>query len=817
MNISTLHPQWIRKELRQLVPLVLTIIVLVLVLMVASMLTEQQSTISPMFLFIAIPALFAVGAGAMSVSQEKETRTLAWLTSMPISPNQLVWSKLVAAIICWAALWVLSLSIIFILNAVTPSLFWLHNFNSPDNHPIYSRWFFYWLVNSFYLLVCSFATAWYFRSTMGALITLMILAAVPIVLRFIGTYIQSPGHALNSSVYDPKFLASMLWLVFSLAIVCWRLPIISRRSLAPVQAPVNLNPYQSAALDVSPTPQTLGPVQGQWTAMLWQFFQQNRTPYLILFAIGILPFLLATVGIIDNTLSNNHSSSWVHGVFVIGTFLATVWTGVLVFHGDGIHERIRFFSDRGVHPIKVWLTRQAFPLAFVCVAALCYRVVLGMEEKWGDSAVSLTALLATMVINFGFSQWVSQVTRNPILGVIGAPIMSLAAMAFLAWAVTFIGIPLLMALLMLLLPLLATLISMRDWMDRRFGWRYWLRHVAFLAVLIALPLGYWYRVVVSVPTMPVAMQLEMTQLARSLGVKDDPDSQHNLLPLHVSMGWFVDSEDLSDVNYAPDEVRATAESTPKEILEGLKLRVRVNGGRGIDLSDSDMLEFEGRILLALQAMQTDPKSESAQQDYRDELELLYYLAGQLRRSYTLICQEKADIAEIALIRELTRPTAKQAIGAELYRSIATLVSDREARMRSRREALAVSWRIFDLRLDQDRTSGSLGGAYFPNSRNRKTDFGYAASRNYNRHVNHGAAVLWQYLEAGPTASREQRRDWLARRFASFDSDEEFNYYQPHWIDYPAEIAVLYRRHSWVGNQWFAGWEDIGESLRSEIP
>ena len=39
------------------------------------------------------PLLFAIGAGPMLVSQEKEQGTLGWISSLPVRPRSIVMSK----------------------------------------------------------------------------------------------------------------------------------------------------------------------------------------------------------------------------------------------------------------------------------------------------------------------------------------------------------------------------------------------------------------------------------------------------------------------------------------------------------------------------------------------------------------------------------------------------------------------------------------------------------------------------------------------------------------------------------------------------
>lgn len=88
------------KEGRQLVPLMVASLCLSLPVAVIILLFPEswgfadEAYMVPM----GIPAIFAVGAGAVLIGQEKEKRTIEWLSSMPIAAAELVKTKLFVAV-----------------------------------------------------------------------------------------------------------------------------------------------------------------------------------------------------------------------------------------------------------------------------------------------------------------------------------------------------------------------------------------------------------------------------------------------------------------------------------------------------------------------------------------------------------------------------------------------------------------------------------------------------------------------------------------------------------------------------------------------
>lgn len=105
------------KEFRQVVPLITAVLIggfgLVLLILVLSAITIKKPLSFDRgfwFLFLSMPMMYATGVGALLVGSEKESRSLQWMRSLPISSKQIAWNKLVVAIGTLALIWFVALT-----------------------------------------------------------------------------------------------------------------------------------------------------------------------------------------------------------------------------------------------------------------------------------------------------------------------------------------------------------------------------------------------------------------------------------------------------------------------------------------------------------------------------------------------------------------------------------------------------------------------------------------------------------------------------------------------------------------------------------
>ena len=193
------HLCW--KEVRQVLPLVWMQLGLGVCFQLL-LLFQPNKTFVPRFLvFAGMPVLFALGVGALLVGQEKERRTLDWLRSLPIAAGDLVAVKLAAGFVALLAVWCLNLLLLAIF--VLPTGRW--PVASPaDSWLIDAGWEYLWPLQSVFLLLAGFATAWIFRSSLVALLALIPLALLPgVVTSGLNHLIRWPGGS-SLTLNDPR-------------------------------------------------------------------------------------------------------------------------------------------------------------------------------------------------------------------------------------------------------------------------------------------------------------------------------------------------------------------------------------------------------------------------------------------------------------------------------------------------------------------------------------------------------------------------------------------------------------------------------------
>ncbi|TWU40310.1 ABC-2 family transporter protein [Novipirellula aureliae] len=795
--INVVH---LRKELRQLTPLLIVVAVLGLLcfaLIEMRPMSWGMEMMSSGYVLIGIPALFAVGAGPISISQEKETRSLAWLCSLPLAKDRLVKTKFIAAFLGWIGLWVFTLLCSFFFESMGWRLFPSY---APDSNPLKTTWLVYWVLNSFYLLVIGFLTAWKFENSMTSLLAFVPLAVIPAFLRFGIAYLQDPYYNYGNSRYDETLPQCLVSVGVSLSVAILAMNRVARQTLAPESSRLSPNPYHifEGASDASI--QTSQSVLRPSSAMLWQFFHQNKKAYLSLLSASVLVGLLA----LYSAGWHGSSGNFVFPILVVT--LATSWIGVLVFQSDNHRDRIRYFAEHGVSPRTTWLTRQLLPFGFVCLANLFYLFVLARYINANPSEDQLPLWLAFWFLAFiyGYSQWFAQLVRNPVLSVIGSPIVAYMALGYVFFTLFSVSSRILYIVILTVVPFIATWWMMRRWMDRRFGRRFWCFHAALLLFAITLPIGDLTWFVLNSPDMPddvkVALRKEGSQIGES--------------PNHYDPFRFNRSLDEPNTVVNPTVERrlelAEQQSDTQDKIDRLQQIMSGSGYQGIRLGEYEVQQLIGNLYLSRTRLEMNPLDQSALDDYQSKLQLMWLAARAARRSVNLKSQEAADFVEIAIIAELQRPETKKSLNENDFDQYVNFVADTESRNKSRRRAIVATWCQFDRRAEDDRSLDSIGDYYIENPLETTLKRLFT---NRSR-VNHLAWVLLQFLELGPELSEDQKVELLRDRLPYFPDSVLKNYFGflPR-IDDPSE-TVLYSFGSGLpGNQWFAGWEQAGVDLK----
>lgn len=661
------------KELRQLVPLIGLLMLVGLVLILFSLLldrpTEQRQFM--LVVLLGMPSLFAAGAGALLVGQEKEVRSIDWLRSLPVPSVDVVRTKLLAALLALAAVWSVSFGLALVARVLESTL----DFN-------WVTWI--WPLYSLYLLLVGFATAWQLRSSLVSLLLVVPLAGLPLILASL-----HEAFVMNTN-RDPApwLVAAYIALVAGGVLVWgWRAALAymspERSSVAPFKRLVAASPVAVAvAPRSSPAP-----------ALLWQFYAQNRGLLLgltLVILVSLFPLASLYASTTRPLRPNFELVGFLTGVAI---FLSLSWLGLLVFQTDAIQRRSQFLADRGVSPRLTWLTRQGLPWLLMVVAAT-FALFIG-RNFWGNVGGQVQVVVIAMAIAiFGASQWLGQALRSMILGAIIAPLVSLMFVGYLTHAVWSLVAPPWIIALTLVIPLIATFGATAAWMDGRTGWRFWTWHGSLLAVAALLPsLNYLY-LTATYPRMSAASRTELTRIAEYphqgtanvsyFGLQSGLRRESNV---GLQGGLDGNTLDPSEASSPPEADLTLAEARTRAIAD---LR------RQMDLNPTGMVSWGFIQRFAADAIidrigDPDANDQERVQRYRESLELIAELTKRQRRALHLLDQDLADDYEMLLLEEMQAPLAQQRMGDELHASIVAQLGDTAGRDSARRIALAVSW------------------------------------------------------------------------------------------------------------------------------
>ena len=126
MKLSPAMRRLFWKEFQQLTPLLGVLLAMGLGLHLVLLFIPGWAELPGRFSVVVygLPTLFAVGAGALLIGQEKELGTLDWLQSLPVAPRDIVRVKLYAALLGLACTWSGSLLLGALVAAIDPRTTW---------------------------------------------------------------------------------------------------------------------------------------------------------------------------------------------------------------------------------------------------------------------------------------------------------------------------------------------------------------------------------------------------------------------------------------------------------------------------------------------------------------------------------------------------------------------------------------------------------------------------------------------------------------------------------------------------------------------
>ncbi|MEO8495570.1 MAG: hypothetical protein ABI614_10910 [Planctomycetota bacterium] len=767
------------KEMRQLLPLIvmlpaLAFLLTALVLTAGSLNLSGPAEMVLAIIFLGMPGLFAAGVGGLLVGQEKEQRTIQWLNNLPIPPASIWRMKVVTALTGLGIIW----------GIVMVGYVLLRYMGLPAENQIAALGPAYPL-HSLYLLLAGIALSWRFESSLTSVLLVVPAAFVPVAIAFlIERCCALMGYQTRTDITE-LLLGSQFASSVIAAWLAWRFGL---RSLQP-QITIARNDRKVRLTPAHVARRFSGTPYSPAAALIWQSARQQRG---ILF--GIFG-LFAVAWFADESIGP------------LLAIAATSWLGVCVFQGDSLHHRIRFLADRGIAPGIVWLTRQVVPLSLLSVALFLLVVSRAFLPPLKHSATLqsfpfLVVLLAAGIVIYAISQWVGQLIASPVVSAIAAPVISMVIVGYGGFAVQSMETPWWLAAGLLTIPVLASYLATRRWMDRRWGWTYWFQQAGWLFALIFIPAIPLLLAVVTEPAMP-------RQVALAIAEEATRWRDRNVDPRELTMSGADRTGDATIDSDA--ETLLLQEDQRLGFIQrqftSTTAPVRISSSRAIEY-----LQFTAMLArLRIEQADREPADEpiEALATYRETMSMLLQVVERLRLSPRVIEQDVADLLEIWWLKELKRAESRGRLGPELVERSVRLLANTAARQEARRRAIALSW----LNYQESQGFATEFGGY------PLVDLGRNAGSLRNsligqRCLGRAVADLWELSRgARPESLTEVRRRianyWNtdARRYGLGPNSELL-----HADDVDVfESSRIYDTD--IASQWSAGWEREAASLQ----
>ncbi|MFO0384201.1 MAG: hypothetical protein ACK506_21055 [Pirellula sp.] len=743
------------KESKPLIPLLLSLAVLSLL---GHFLVEIQRVFNSLdVMFHAIPyalnpILFALGAAALLVSQEKEQKTLLWYSSLPIAPRTIVQSKIIVGLVGIALSWLISVCIALPFStdvlrvraeATTDILFVLP-------------------MTAFFIFGVTFGLAWIFGAAIPALLSLIPVVLLTILTASVITSFNDSDLYVTRDVYMSAtpiiWLMSYLFALLAVGLIAWRTG--SRSFVAPGGRSIKRT--ISSVLSYRPESNFLNYKQtGETGALLWQAWMQNRTMIVAMIVTALASWFF--VANADDGLTAAVTS------FSVGSYaLLVCWVGTMAFGADQHLRRVHFLAERGISPVRVWISRLAVPFGILVLLVLTVLTIELFNDR-GYERPPQTTLLSCAVaglwsfVAVAIAQWWGQLGFSRVVSLCGAPLSVVLLIAYYASIVSMFVAPIWLVLLMLPLPFLATRLSMRAWMDRRFTVSYYVRHGLFLVAAVVVPLIPFGFQIATVPR----MSSENYQVYLSEYQNDGSNAQGQAyftefgwvaawkfepkgMPFQIATPSYDELTKQSPANATSAEgINTETDSVPSPAmnaaadpafeesdlgagsegdyigmggyapnapdLEALQRQFRLNVLKGmpplVDVMDELVTKFDTTLnnvpgplrhspavdQVAIATLQTTyavsltPDSEDLKKRWERSVTLLGRIAARLRESLTLLDQNHADAVEKSLLQILQTATAKQSLDKALYSSLARQLGDSQSRRMARKRAVLHSF------------------------------------------------------------------------------------------------------------------------------
>jgi ABC-type transport system involved in multi-copper enzyme maturation permease subunit len=725
--------QLVWKEARQLVPLIAMLVLISVGLNCLSFMIRPSESSSSlrMVAFLGLPTLFAAGVGAMLVGQERETRTLQWMASLPVPGSLQAWIKLLVGALGLITMWGISFSL-FAVSAYAVQ----GNFNmngSGTDLPFY-------LLHSVFLLVAGLACAWYFHNT---LVGLLGLVAVTVLITLVDSWIADVFGSASDGIRLTVQAAFCALALVAMQVTSYRAYRPQRVVRSRSQANETMGYFdQSFGYAKILTPRY---------ALLWQFSKQNRWILLAitaLFALGGI--LLGYNSFFDYGIRDGQDTNLV----VFGCFLiACCGLGVIVFQGDSLHQRIRFLADRGVSPGMIWFSRHAIPfsllMAFtIIVAAIGIYSMVGTHDSSQDRRVMQLALLGVAAyawVIYAVSQWASQALRSAIVSTIVCPIVAVVPFAYGAFVVSECETPIVLLLVSCVIPFIATYRTTQQWMELRVSKKFWIEHGIWLTMATVIPLLPFFYSYLTYPTIASAqrakLQADAELFRKSYSASNridpwvdpknfSPDAGGDMMGAGGAMmaaedgemgmleAGTDDAESVADASVPIVDAKPASAWDPPSgfasnvlgysnttsglnrlpIAERMAKRVEhvetqmasFFPGTSIEESQETLQLYNDTTLLRMK-LQGPKKTEADQDLYQRAMKNMLAICKGIRSTPSLIGQRTADRYDAWLFNELNQKEANDFLGEELALEIYGYLRDKRARQDIRYQAVVLDW------------------------------------------------------------------------------------------------------------------------------
>ena len=660
------------KEAKQLAPLLIALCAcgFVLHLLCKFGYEHEQAAMHNISLMM-IPLLFAIGAGPMLVSQEKEQRTLGWIGSLPVGPRSIVLSKLIVCAVGLLLSWLVS---IVLTRLLAPPLFTSRSISLPD--------LVYWICGTFAVLSLGFALAWKFSTAISSLIALAISCCVLTLAGKVALNIFVTSEAYDQQI--ELWSLGLFSLVFAAAAVFFgQRAFITGAPTESIFSPKRWNSghverhsqqARSAFWTLSPS-----------SSLIWQISRQNSLLWSGLLLIVVILVMSGSL-LLYNRLNGRPSEADLLLSVLLPGGLALSWLGASVFGSDAYRDRINFLAQRGVAPGLIWWTRMILPLGSVgLLALLMFSYGLRVLDIDGPVGVLMTLGVSAVLMIFAFTQWFSQWTRSTLLSFCVAPAAAAMIIGYQVFVTEYLQAPWWILLPSVAVAILATRIMLCPWMDGRFDLRYWTGHGALLLVALGIPLIPFVYTWATYPDMSPEMQ-------RSLAA-EVADYQRSPRPITLDLK----SNRMGLATDATAKSGNIAESV-SDVLDSMEQELKATNGpvaipgnkRAITTANLLSLRMD-KIDAMAGSEEPDGREQTDRKRYQRVMLLLDDLVRHMRLSERLKEQDYADSIERWMVSELSRPGRRQIFTDQQYARIVARLADQDARHQARRRAVAMAW------------------------------------------------------------------------------------------------------------------------------